>query len=140
MGQMGKLQECRPVRVVECLRAQLTRLNKAIQYLCYSGLTSLNETSNGGDVEAVKVIVSDHESLLVVHRFASVHGAAHLVNEQSEFFVPPIHRVCAYTDAPIKLHRSARAFFARGDEECINYEAETRAEEHFWDEQRDDHG
>ena len=55
-----------------------------------------------------------------------------------EFFASPIHHIYIYTVAPIKLHRTARAFFARGDEGCIKFEAETGAEEQFWDEQRDD--
>ena len=33
-----------------------------------------------------------------------------------EFFASPIHHIYIYTVAPIKLHRTARAFFARGDE------------------------
>ena len=34
----------------------------------------------------------------------------------------------AYLES-IKLHRTARAFFARGDEGCVKFEAETRAED-----------
>ena len=68
---------------------------QSVPVFFYSIITSLNEPSNGGVVEAVKVIVSDHESLLVVHRFASVHGAARLVIEQLEIFVPHIHHLCA---------------------------------------------
>ena len=85
--QLEKLQERRPARVVECLRAQLTRLNKAIYYIGHSLLTSLNQLSYVGVVVAVKVVISDHETLLEVHGFAPVHGAA----LQVEVSVPSVN-------------------------------------------------
>ena len=50
-------------------------------------LTSLNQLSYVGVVVAVKVVISDHETLLEVHGFAPVHGAA----LQVEVSVPSVN-------------------------------------------------